>query len=147
MLPFLVNMGRLFELFVYEWMSKHLHYHFPTSYRVVFQQKISVGTRGDLHFDVDLIIEDRSTGTTKCVLDTKYKDTGSPSASDVAQVVAYATGRQCTNAILVYPNHINYIGGRVGLSDTIVTTSAFPLDKDIDEAGHRFLDHVKTIIT
>lgn len=144
MLPFLVNMARLFELFVYEWMKKHLHEYFPSSYRVNFQQRINVDTQGIVHFDVDLIIQDNATGTTKCILDTKYKDADTPSSADVAQVIAYAAGKRCANAILVYPTQVNYPGGPIG--DIIVSTLTFALNRDVDEAGRNFLQDLKQTI-
>ncbi len=143
MLPFLVNMGRLFELFVYEWMAQHLHEYLPTTYQVDFQQKINVDSHGYVHFDVDLVILDSESGITKCVLDTKYKVVDKPAAGDVGQVVSYAAGKRCSRAILVYPKSVDYVGGFVG--DILVGTASFSLDGDLEEAGHAFLQELDLV--
>ena len=143
MLPFLVNMARLFELFVYEWLNRHLHEHFPKSYQVLFQQRVNVDANGVVHFDVDLVIEDTKTGSTQCVLDTKYKVPDNPAAGDVGQVLAYAIGKKCNRAILVYPKSVNYPGGPVGESDIVVTTAVFALDGNLEEAGQAFLEEIR----
>ena len=102
MLPFLVNMGRLYELFVSEWLKAHL----PNVISLVPQERAYLDETSSLYFDIDLVLRDISTGEILCVLDTKYKDTTTPSPGDIAQIVAYAERMGCQEAILVYPRSL-----------------------------------------
>ena len=134
MLPFLVNMSRLYELFVSEWLSAHL----PDIISLVPQERAYLDETSDLYFDIDLVLRDTSTGEILCVLDTKYKDTTTPATDDVAQIVAYAEKMGCQEAILVYPRGLpRPFEARVG--DIRVRSLSFSLDGDVDEAGHRFM--------
>jgi 5-methylcytosine-specific restriction enzyme subunit McrC len=90
------------------------------------------------HFDIDLVLRDTSTSEILCVLDTKYKDTTTPAPGDIAQIVAYAEKMGCQEAILVYPRSLpRPFEARVG--DIRVRSLPFPLDGDVEEAGHRFM--------
>ena len=74
-----------------------------------------------------------------CVVDTKYKAPESPSTDDVAQVVAYAEAKGCTEAVLVYPVRLHRpLDASVG--DIRVRTLTFPLDGDLDEGGEGLLE-------
>lgn len=134
MLPFLVNMARLYELFVAEWLKKN-----P---RVVCksQKRVSIGKGGLLDFNIDLVLYEA--GQPKYVLDTKYKIDKKPSHADLYQIVTYAKLMDCREAILVYPHQLNqpmdlYLG------DTRVRTLSFSIDGDLDQAGEKFLDDVE----
>src|SRR3712207_4292855 len=77
-------------------------------------------------------------GEILCVLDTKYKDTTTPSTDDGAQIVAYAEKMGCQEAIRVYPRGVPHsFEARVG--DIRVRSLSFSLEGDVDEAGHRFM--------
>lgn len=68
------------------------------------------------------------------MIDTKYKIGESPSTDDVAQVVAYAEAKGCTEAALVYPIHLRRsLDAHVGRIR--VRSLDFPLGGDLDEAG------------
>ena len=69
MLPFLLSMPRLFELFVAEWLKVHL----PPSLGIKIQEKVKIGDDHGLKFEIDLVLYDAFTGRALCVLDTKYK--------------------------------------------------------------------------
>lgn len=134
-LPFLVNMERLFELFVAEWLQAHL----SSDFLLMVQEKVDIGEQSTLHFNIDLVLIDAETGKTYCVLDTKYKANNSPSASDVAQVVAYAEMKGCDRAILVYPTTLSKpLDERVG--KIRVQSMTFSLKGDLESAGRFFLD-------
>ena len=134
MLLFLVNMPRLYELFVSEWLKAHL----PDVISLVPQERAYLDGTSDLYFDIDLVLRDTSTGEILCVLDTKYKDSTTPATDDVAQIVAYAEKMGCQEAVLVYPRGLpRPFEARVG--DIRVRSLSFPLDGDVDEAGHRFM--------
>ena len=69
MLPFLVNMWELFELFVAEWLQVNL----PEKYTLVPQETVHIGKSGEFIVRIDLVINEAETGVPVCVLDTKYK--------------------------------------------------------------------------
>jgi 5-methylcytosine-specific restriction enzyme subunit McrC len=58
MLPFLVNMSRLYELFVSKWLSAHL----PDISSLVPQERAYLDKTSGLYFDIDLVLRDTSTG-------------------------------------------------------------------------------------
>jgi 5-methylcytosine-specific restriction enzyme subunit McrC len=82
MLPFLVNMPRLYELFVSEWLKAHL----PDIISLVPKERAYLDETSSLYFDIDLVLRDTSTGEILCVLDMKYKDTTTPATDDIAQL-------------------------------------------------------------
>jgi 5-methylcytosine-specific restriction enzyme subunit McrC len=133
MLPFLVNMERLYELFVAEWLKAHL----PEGVSLSVQEKVDIGERQILTFTIDLVLYDTATGETICVVDTKYKAKDKPEASDVTQVVAYAEMKGCKGAVLVYPeplpNPLNEPVGKIR-----VQSLTFSLSGDLEEAGKTF---------
>jgi 5-methylcytosine-specific restriction enzyme subunit McrC len=130
MLPFLVDMARLFEQFVYEWLKIHL----PAQFRLQAQEIVPIST--GLTFQIDLVIYDNSTGKACCVLDTKYKT--KVNTDDIAQVVAYAQAKHCKTAWLVYPASPKLkLDGQVG--DTRVCSAFFSLASNLEEAGISFL--------
>ncbi len=133
MIPFLVNMDRLFELFVAEWMKVHL----PNQWSLEAQDRVTVGSSAELRFDIDLVVRAAGTADVACVLDTKYKS-GKPTQADVAQVVAYAELRHTTDAVLIYPVRLDSaLTADVG--SIRVRSVSFSLDADLGEAGQKFL--------
>jgi 5-methylcytosine-specific restriction endonuclease McrBC regulatory subunit McrC len=98
MLPFLVNMDRLFEQFVAEWLRIHL----PPEWSIESQERVYIGDDQNWYFEVDLVMYRSDTSEPVCVLDTKYKAHKS-SSDDIAQVVAYAGSKSCKHAVLIYP--------------------------------------------
>ena len=131
MLPFLIDMNRLFELFVAEWLAAHL----PKTHFLKAQEHVEITASGDLEFVVDLVLYDAEGDRPVCVLDTKYKRPTTPAAGDVEQVVAYAVSKQCAEAALIYPTPLakpiaTCVGDRV-----TVRSLAFALDADLDETG------------
>jgi 5-methylcytosine-specific restriction enzyme subunit McrC len=141
MIPFLLDMEHLFELFVAEWLQAHL----PENLRVNVQQRVNIGEGGSLYFDMDLVIDNPTTGEVTFVLDTKYKAPDSPSSADVAQITAYATIKRSRNAILIYPISLReVVDARIG--DIRVRSLAFRLDGDLEEAGQAFLQNVGGVV-
>lgn len=135
MVPFLLDMEHLFELFVAEWLRVHL----PENLRVSDQQRVYVGEGGTLYFEIDIVIDNLTTGEVECILDTKYKAPDSPSMADVAQVTAYAEAKGCRNAVLVYPTVLrDRFDANVG--DIRIRSLVFRLDEDLETAGHVLMD-------
>lgn len=112
----------------------------PPDYVVRSQEHVSLGEQQEIDLRIDLVVADRETGRTLCVLDTKYKADDSPSNPDINQVATYALAKNCRHAVLVYPRPpaqpFNVVIGYPGIR---VRTLAFPLDGDIEEAGRTFL--------
>ena len=58
MLPFLIDMARLYEMFVAEWLRQHLPYHIILKDQAAF----SIGSVNKVEFRIDLLLIDRATG-------------------------------------------------------------------------------------
>ncbi|HNR14746.1 MAG TPA: restriction endonuclease [Thermodesulfobacteriota bacterium] len=138
MLPFVVDMARLYELFVAEWLRTHL----PASIRLGKQETVTVGENNDLSFQIDLVLYDAHTDKALCVLDTKYKAKHKPEAHDVTQVVTYAEMKNCEEAILIYPVPLDAsMNEKVG-EKIRVRTMAFALSGDLEAAGQMFMGNL-----
>lgn len=103
-LPFCVDMPRLFEQFVAEWLRRAL----APEWRVGAKHRLRIQANMEMSYEIDLVIEDAETGRIAAVLDTKYKDTDRPSRDDVNQVIAYAAETGATDAFLIYPRPITH---------------------------------------
>jgi 5-methylcytosine-specific restriction enzyme subunit McrC len=133
MLPFLVDMARLYELFVAEWLKAHL----PQDLILKFQERVNIGKT--LHFKTDLVLYDVLIGTPRYILDTKYKTPRVPASEDVCQVVTYGVSKSCQKVVLVYPTSLTYaLDEWVG--NIRFRSLTFSLDGDLDLAGKAFLD-------
>lgn len=133
MLPFLVNMARLYERFVAEWLNVHL----PLYFSLKIQERLVLDEEDIFHIDIDLVLQNTVTGEIY-VLDTKYKSPNKPSQDDINQIVAYATAKNCRNAVLIYPTSLarplNILMGKIR-----IRSMTFALDGDLDQAGQAFL--------
>lgn len=137
MLPFIVEMNRLFEQFVTTWLQTHL----PSHLELKDQERFRIGGSGELEFRVDMVVREVATGRARLVLDAKYKLPGLPSTDDVHQAVAYAEATGCENAVLVVPGEVSRtFVGRVGRIQ--VRTLAFDLSRPIEEEGRKLLEQV-----
>ncbi len=132
MLPFLVDMAHLYQLFVAEWLKTHL----PSG--LVLKQQHSVTIDGNRHFRIDLTLYDVETGTVFCVLDTKYKAPDRAADTDIHQMVSYATATKCKEAVLIYPRRLNQLLD-VRVNDIQIRSLDFSLDGDLEQAGKTFL--------
>jgi 5-methylcytosine-specific restriction enzyme subunit McrC len=136
MMPFLINMARLYELFVAEWMRVNL----PAEYILKPQERVNIDSAGSYHFKIDLVLYHQDSETPVAVLDTKYRVPDKASADEVAQVVAYAQAKSSPRAILIYPAALSIpLDARIGRS-VHVRSLCFPLDGDLEEAGRRFME-------
>jgi 5-methylcytosine-specific restriction enzyme subunit McrC len=134
-LPFLVDMARLFELFVAEWLRGHL----PPGFTVRPQENVPIAE--GLGFAIDLVLYRQDGLEAVCVLDTKYKASLTPSSEDVRQVVAYAAAKRCREAVLVYPSfQTRPFETQVG--EIRVRSLAFDLGQDLERAGQSFKDEL-----
>jgi 5-methylcytosine-specific restriction enzyme subunit McrC len=133
MMPFLVNMARLYELFVAEWLKAHL----PPPWFVKAQERVTVGAQGELQFDVDLVLYDGN-GRAHTVLDTKYKTTAKPANDDASQIITYAKAVGCREAVLIYPVTLER-PLNVMIGDIHLRSLTFALDGDLEQTGQQFL--------
>ena len=123
MLPFLVDMARLYEEYVAEYLRRNL----PENYNLNVQQRVSLDGTGGLVIVIDMVVTDAATGRTLAVLDTKYKDVTAPSSDDLQQIVAYAVARNCRRGVLIYPvMPKNPFCGLYGEGDVEVVTLCIP---------------------
>lgn len=138
-LPFIVDMARLFELFVARWLTEHL----PPGLVLGIQHRLAVGEGGRFASFVDLVLRDAS-GQVRAVLDTKFKDSDEPGPADLHQVVFYATGLGCSAAFLIYPRPIPKLSLQVG--QVSISAIGFDLSTNLEDAGARFRDEVLSAI-
>ena len=131
-LPFLVNMERLYEMFVAEWLKKNL----PQNLTLKTQEKINIGEK--IYFKTDLILYNTTDLTPKYILDTKYKNPKHSSSEDIAQVVTYAVSKSCPETVLVYPTELNHSLDKY-IGEIRVRNLTFALDDKIEDAGNTFL--------
>jgi 5-methylcytosine-specific restriction enzyme subunit McrC len=141
MVPFLVNMARLYELFVAEWLQQHL----PEHLALRSQEQVWLNEANSLHADIDLTLTDLRTGRTLCVLDTKYKVPEAAATSDFYQAVTYAKLKDTETAFLVYPAPLAApLNGSAG--EIRVRSCTFPIDGDLETAGQAFLSSLLRIV-
>jgi 5-methylcytosine-specific restriction enzyme subunit McrC len=133
MLPFLVNMARLYELFAAEWLKVHL----PPPWTIKAQERVTAGERDEVQFDVDLVLYDGN-GRAHTVLDTKYKTPGKPSNDDISQIITYAKAKGCTEAVLIYPAVLERPLDLM-IGDIHLRSLTFALEGDLELAGQRFI--------
>ena len=103
-LPFSLDMPKLFEEFVAEWLNENL----SEKLRVDPQYHIQLNANADLSFRIDLVLRDRISGQALAVIDVKYKLDDKPSESDIQQVVAYAVELGVSRGHLIYPFRLSY---------------------------------------
>jgi len=137
MIPFLVNMARLFELFVARWINAHL----DPQYRLKTQESLVVSKDGNLKMQMDLVLYGNGSEQPLCVLDTKYKVHGSIQSPDYNQAVAYADALHCDTALLLYPQELA-MPFDVKKGNVRVKTIAFDVSKDLDESGKFLLEQI-----
>ena len=131
-LPFLVNMARLYEMFVAEWLKGNL----PQNFTLKTQERINIGE--NIYFQTDLILYNTTDSKPKYILDTKYKNPKHSSHEDIAQVVTYAVSKDCPETVLVYPTELNHSLDKY-LGKIRVRNLTFSLDDKIEDAGNTFL--------
>ena len=137
MIPFIINMPKLFENFVANWLSARLEK--TRRYRLFIQKHKSViGTLGSLNMHIDLVVQDLEEMEAYLVADTKYKAPDKLNKSDIYQVVTYAKAMNCTEAVLVYPTAPGEALD-VLVGDIRVRSLVFDVSLDLDTAGEVFL--------
>lgn len=137
MLPFLVNMARLFESFVARWLAANL----PSDYFIAAKVRHRIGAAGALEMEFDLVLHESASGRPVCVLDTKYKPHQSISNPDYYQAIAYADAKGCGTAFLIYPSprtlNFDEKAGNIRVCSVV-----FDLGADLEFAGTIALERI-----
>lgn len=129
MLPFLVNMAQLYEMYVAEFLAQQL----PPNLRLTPQHKFIL-TDDHISITIDMVLTDTITDETVAVLDTKYKRAPQPSSDDLQQIVAYAAAKKCRRGILIYPvMPTTPFNTHYGASGIEVITTTVSADGEIGE--------------
>lgn len=141
MIPFLVDMASLFEVFVARWLSSHL----GSGFFVRAQEFRPIGIQGNLSLNPDIVIYDAESRQARCVLDTKYKGQGQVQAADYSQVISYADALGCSHAFLIYPRILDAPfdekPGRIR-----VKSCTFDLGGHLVESGQSFLQSLHSAL-
>lgn len=136
-LPFLVDMARLYERFLANWLKVHL----PPHLCLQAQERVQ---SSDRTFNLDLVICDRTTQKTQFVLDTKYKTPKQASNADIYQIAFYTQLKHCSKGILIYPqplqNPLNLTE-----NDCHIQSATFALNQDLETTGQQFLQDLLEI--
>ena len=130
MVPFLIDMAQLFELFVARWLKKNL----DSRYILKTHESLHIGEKGAMRMNMDLVIFERASGKPLCVLDTKYKAHSTVSRQDYNQVVAYGDALHCNNAMLIYPKELENLFDEMP-GNIRVRTAVFDIGIDLEKAG------------
>lgn len=130
MIPFLVNMPRLFEAFVAKWLQANM----PSDYHVKPQFVAKLKSSDPMSWTIDLVIREAKTGKALAILDTKYKGTEALNEGDIQQVVAYAVEMGVDKAFLIYPS-IKTKNTQVQVGHVSVEGLSFDIGKNINQAG------------
>jgi len=146
MLPFLIDMPKLYEEFVAEWLKQYLEQHCPGKFRLKKQAPLKIGLENKVEFRIDMVLEDAETGRHFCLMDTKYKVEETPSASDLHQVIAYAKALGCKQAFLIYPNAPKNPFSAIVGGDIHVQSITFGLDGDLEENGRIFFKQIERFL-
>jgi 5-methylcytosine-specific restriction enzyme subunit McrC len=136
--PFVLNMPRLFEGFVAEWLRQHP----PPG--VVVRPKHSVTLNADfrLKIETDILLIDETTNRPLAVLDTKYTSGDQPSEADIYQVAFYARELQVQRGMLVYPSQTALRFCIHHGKDILLESVIFDLSAPLEEAGQAFHDQL-----
>ena len=137
MLPFLVNMAQLFELFVAEWMKSHL----AGEYRLESQESVDIDEAHNINLRIDLVLYQNDSDQPICVLDTKYKTPESPSQDDIAQIHLYAAVKNCQEGILIYPEELAKPMDEV-IQGIRIRSATFNISEDLEKSGIDFKNNI-----
>ena len=130
--PFTLNMPKLFESFVAEWLSANAPFRVDPHYQAKLTED------GELLFDIDIVLRDPESDEAIAVMDTKYKRHRRPDESDIQQVVAYSVEVETDKAFLIYPTaNIHSRGIPVGPHQR-VWNLAFDTNIDPERARQAF---------
>jgi len=146
MLPFLIDMPKLYEEFVGEWLKQYLDQTYPGQFRLKKQAPLKIGIDHSVEFRIDMVLEEIKTGRHFCLMDTKYKVEETPSARDLHQVIAYSKALGCKQAFLIYPNSPRNLFSAIVGGDIHVQAITFGLAGDLEENGRIFFEQMERFV-
>lgn len=136
MLPFLIEMSGLFELYVAESLQALL----PSHLRIAAQDAVKVYEDGSSCY-IDLVLLDVENDMPIAVLDTKYKTAEKSKNADIHQVVAYANAKRCHIAILIYPERAG-LWQIASFGGVQVYGLGWPIDGDMQSSSIKATDAI-----
>jgi len=139
MLPFIIDMAKLYELFVAQWLQENP----PLGFFVNKQHQIGIGQHR--HFRIDLLLCHSETGFIRAVLDTKYKAPERASDSDIHQMISYAKATKCIYAFLIYPTPLKQPLD-IKIDDIRVRSLTFSLDDNLERAGQSLIEELLVLL-
>lgn len=139
MLPFAVDMERLFEEFLARWLEAHI----PPSWRLYSKHQVRSEGPTPLGFELDIVLYD-SAGKAAAVIDAKYKHDGVVALEDIYQVHAYSSQVACSLALLVYPvARSRRFEADIGRESHVrIVAIGFDLSKSLESAGRPLLEAI-----
>jgi 5-methylcytosine-specific restriction enzyme subunit McrC len=138
MVPFNVEMPKLFQKFVTKWLDENLSERF----KIEDEENVTLmeyDKSDDLKYRIDLIIVDRQTGEPVCVIDAKYKDSDRPATEDISQMTGYAKSIDVGETFLMYPADLEE-DLDADLNGVRVRNLTFDLEGSLQENGEKFLE-------
>lgn len=133
MLPFIIDMAKLYELFVAQWLQENL----PSGFFVNTQHQVEIGQ--NRHFRIDLLLCHTDTGVVRAVLDTKYKAPDRAADPDIHQMISYAKATKCTHAFIIYPTPLKQPLD-IRSDDIRVRSLTFSLEDNLEQAGQSLIE-------
>lgn len=138
MIPFLINMARLFELFVGRWLEHNID---KNRFSLKRKEPINVDTSNKLRLEMDMVLCEVHSNKTLCVLDTKYKNSSCVDPKDYFQVCTYAENIGCHESVLIYPMNLqNPLDVRP--RNIRVRGLIFDIGQDIESSGSEFMKYI-----
>lgn len=134
-LPFELDMPKLFEAFVAEWLRTSG----VANLIVRPQYRAQLDANFKVQIDIDILLCDQISGSPIAVLDTKYKLAERPSDDDIYQIAFYARELQAKRAILVYPTLLAAPFRMTHGKDTRVESISFDIGAPLSASGPAFV--------
>lgn len=135
-LPFELDMPKLFEAFVAEWLrTADL-----TDLVVQPQHRAQLDANFQVQINIDVLLREKSSGAPIAVLDTKYKLAERPSQDDIYQISFYARELQVKRAMLVYPTLLAAPFRMIHGKDIRVESVPFDIGASLDKSGPQFIN-------
>jgi 5-methylcytosine-specific restriction enzyme subunit McrC len=135
-IPFELDMRKLFELFVAEWLRANA----PPRMTVRCQHTAALDSNSDMNIHIDIVLCDKNSQRPLAILDTKYKIGEQPSEEDIFQIAFYARELQVGHAMLVYPSVLTHPLRMLHGKNTLVESLIFDIGASLDVAGSQFLN-------
>ena len=141
-IPFEVEMPRLFELFVAEWLRANA----PPGLTVRRQYTATLVANYKLDIHIDILICEEGSQKPVAVLDTKYKTSELPPQDDINQIAFYAGELQVDHAMFVYPSSVAKPFRMVHANKIKIASLVFDIGRPLVAAGSAFLKSLKAAL-